>query len=93
QPRAVPAGSALRVQAPRPFRLRWSLDDWRTRRDSQAAATALGIHFVELAVPEGQRAPVRFAFFWLDAGRWEGGDFSVAAEVRRNSQAANVLRP
>ncbi|MDD5658294.1 MAG: glycoside hydrolase family 15 protein, partial [Elusimicrobia bacterium] len=55
QPRAVPAGSALRGQAPRPFRLRWSLDDWRTRRDSQAAATALGIHFVELAVPEGQR--------------------------------------
>ncbi|HMA39362.1 MAG TPA: glycoside hydrolase family 15 protein, partial [Gemmatimonadales bacterium] len=78
QVRAVRPGWTLRVQADAPFRLHWTIDEWREPRDSPSDATALGIHFVDVPVPSGQRAPIRFTFFWLDAERWEGKDFMVA---------------
>jgi len=77
QLRIVPAGATLRIQDPAPFRLRWSLDDWRTSTDSASLTTALEIHWADIVVGEGQRAPVRFTFFRPEAGRWEGPDFQV----------------
>lgn len=78
QPRVVAYGAGLRVQAPRPFRLRWTADEWSTVSDSVATATSLGIHYVDLAQRPGQEAPFRFTFFWTDRGQWEGRDYSVA---------------
>jgi glucoamylase len=75
--RAVSAGATLRIQDPTRFRLRWSLSDWRASTESESATTAVGIHYVDIVVPEGQQAPVRFTFFWPEAGRWEGTDFQV----------------
>lgn len=75
--RIVSAGATLRILDPTRFRLRWSLGDWRSSTDSASVTTALGIHSVDIVVPEGQRAPVRFTFFWPEAGRWEGTDFQV----------------
>jgi glucoamylase len=86
QPRAVSAGGRLRIQAQAPFRLRWSDDAWSTLRDTASTATSLGIHFVDLPAARGARAPLRFTFFWTDAGRWEGRDFAVA--VSRYGDAA-----
>jgi glucoamylase len=82
-PRAVPPGTTLRVQAAAPFVLHWSADEWRQVRDSQAAATSLGIHFVDLAIPRGQQAPIRFTLFWTSENRWEGRDYAVAIEPAR----------
>jgi glucoamylase len=81
QARSVPAGATLRIQDGAAFRLRWSLDDWGGFTDSDSRTTALGIHCVDIVVPEGQRAAVRFTFFWPGgAGRWEGRDFRVEVE-------------
>ncbi|MGE5125299.1 MAG: glycoside hydrolase family 15 protein, partial [Betaproteobacteria bacterium] len=80
QARTVSAGATLRVQAPAPFRLRWSLDDWRVSTDSESLSTALGIHWVDVVVPRGQQAAVRFTFFWPEPGRWEGRDFQVEVD-------------
>jgi glucoamylase len=77
QLRIVPAGATLRIQDPAPFRLRWSLDDWRASTDSASLTTALGIHWADILVGEGQQAPVRFTFFRPEAGRWEDRDFQV----------------
>jgi glucoamylase len=82
QARTVSAGATLRVQAPAPFRLRWSLDDWRVSTDSESLSTALGIHWVDVVVPRGQQAAVRFTFFWPEPGRWEGRDFQVEVDGR-----------
>ena len=76
----VHAGGALLVIAEAPFRLIFTRDEWQTNAvlDSEAA---LGLHSVEIAVPERQRAPVRFTFFWPEAQRWEGTDFVVTVHA------------
>ncbi len=75
--RSIRPGFTLRVQAPSPFRMRWSLDEWRTERDTPATATALDIHYVDIPVPKGQRAPIRFTLLWTDTGQWEGRDYEI----------------
>jgi glucoamylase len=80
--RSVSAGATLRIQDSAPFRLRWSLDDWHSSKDSPALTTALGIHYTDIVVPEDQRVPVRFTFFWSEAERWEGRDFQVGVEEK-----------
>jgi hypothetical protein len=46
--RTTPLGVTLRVQAPAPFRLRWSMDEWTTTQETLATPTALHIHYVDL---------------------------------------------
>lgn len=75
---AVKAGMTLRIQAPAPFRLRWTRDEWSTLEDTPSTPTALGIEFVDIPVPAVQRAPIRFTFFWTESDRWEGRDYEVA---------------
>ena len=62
--------------------LRWTLDEWRRLTDTQSTATGLALDFVEIEVPAGQSAPLRFTFFWLKDSRWEGCDFRSAARLR-----------
>jgi len=71
------AGSILRIQAPRPFQLHWTADEWRTVHDTTATATGLCVHFVDIPIDNGQRAPVRFTFLWKDSAAWEGRDYAV----------------
>jgi glucoamylase len=75
----VPAGSVLRVLAPRPFRLHWTRDDWETYQDTPALAVpALGVHHIDLPIPlTPPREPIRFTFFWTDHDQWDGRDQSV----------------
>ena len=80
--RSVSAGATIRIQDSAPFRLRWSLDDWHSSKDSPALTTALGIHYTDIVVPESQQAAVRFTFFWSEAERWEGRDFQVGVEEK-----------
>jgi len=79
QVQSISAGAVLRVQASDPFMLHWSTDGWNTPVDTFAQATAIGIHFIDIATAVGDRAPVLFTFRWLD-DRWEGRDYMV--EVR-----------
>ncbi len=76
--RTVEAGRTLRVIAEAPFRLHWSRDDWSTTEESPSQPVAVGVHYVDLAVPEGQLRPLTFTFYWLEGERWEGSDYTVA---------------
>lgn len=80
QVRRVKRGYTLRIQAPAGFRLHWSRDEWQTVLDAGATSTTLGIHFVDIPIPLEQQAPIRFTFFWIASGRWEGRDYHVAVE-------------
>jgi glucoamylase len=80
QVRSIPAGCRLRIQAPDPFRLHWTLDDWQTRQDTPSIPTGIGNHFIDLEIAPSQRAPLRFTFFWPEADRWEGKDYLVAID-------------
>jgi hypothetical protein len=64
--------------------VRWSLDDWQTMHQTATTDTGRGIHFADLStdqLPPDRR--VRFTFFWLDAQRWEGGDFEITVAAER----------
>jgi glucoamylase len=82
QVQAVSAGCVLRVQAPDPFALHWSNDEWQNPIDFPAQTTAVGIHFVDIAIASEQRAPLRFTFRWTTDGRWEGRDYAVAVRAQ-----------
>jgi len=75
---SVRAPVTLRVLAEERFMLRWTLDEWRRLTDTQSTATGLALDFVDIEVPAGQSAPLRFTFFWLKDSRWEGCDFRVS---------------
>jgi glucoamylase len=82
QVKEVPPGTTLRVLSDAAFVLRWSLDGWGTKSDTNSSATSIGLHYVDVAIPTGQSAPLTFTFRWLDADRWEGKDFEVG--MKRN---------
>lgn len=45
---------------------------------------SVGIHFTDIAIPDGQESPVVFTFYWRESERWEGRDFTV--EVNSSPQ-------
>src|SRR5262249_51362684 len=80
QVRVMQAGRRLRIQVSAPFRVRWTIDEWQHVHDTRSTPTALGVEFVDIVVPQEQRSPARFTFFWPADERWEGRDFQVAVE-------------
>lgn len=86
QVRQVHVGQTLRIQAPRPFQLRWSDNDWRSAEDTLSGSTTLGIHFVDLPIDATRRAPIRFTFFWRDSNEWEGRDYEVAVQQKLEAE-------
>jgi glucoamylase len=76
--RAMPPGAALRVETLAAAVVHWSVDGWRTVRDTATRDTTLGVHVVDLPTTQlGAGACVDLTFFWPDANRWEGVDFAV----------------
>ncbi len=76
--RELPRGRTLRVETLAPAAVHWSGDGWRTVRDAVSRDSGLGVHFTDLptaSLPAGSE--IRFTFYWPDADRWEGADFSV----------------
>jgi glucoamylase len=87
QVQSVAPGGTLRILASSPFRLHWSTDEWQTVHDTDSTNSELG-SWADIAVREGQRAPVRFTRYWTTEGRWEGKNYVVAVIVRRAALAA-----
>ncbi len=82
QVHSLPAGETLRIQAAAPFRLHWTCNEWNGAHDTDSAAIGTGHEYCDIRVPLGQRAPVRFTFFWKMTDHWEGRDFQVAIDMR-----------
>jgi glucoamylase len=78
---SVRRNDTLRVQAPAPFMLHWTGDEWRTSTDATSRPTALGVELVDIPVPATQRAPIRFTFLSTERGRWEEGGDQVVEVV------------
>lgn len=69
--RSIAPGQTLRIQAPRPFVLRWTCDDWASLEDTEAATPGVDIWYVDLE----PSSDVSFTFRWLDG--WEGRNYTV----------------
>jgi glucoamylase len=76
--RILPAGKTLRIATLVPAVIHWSHDGWQTSNDVTARNTGLGIYLADLPT-KGMDAGhmLMFTFYWPEAKRWEGTDFSV----------------
>jgi len=66
QVKEVSPGVTLRILADRSFVLHWCMGDWNRNIDTNSTATVIGLHHVDIAIPRGQTAPIKFTFRWLD---------------------------
>jgi glucoamylase len=76
--RILPAGKTLRIATLVPAVIHWSHDGWQTSNDVTARNTGLGIYLADLPT-KGMDAGhmLMFTFYWPEAKRWEGTDFSI----------------
>ena len=78
QRNTMPYGKKLRIETFVPAVIHWSVDDWKTSGDIKSNDTGLGIYVVDLPVEEVPTGnEIVFTFYWPQADRWEGNDFSV----------------
>jgi len=76
--RSCQRGRTLRIEVLSPARVHWTADGWRTWDDRPTRDTGVGLHYVDLPTAElGAGVVLTFTFFWPEAGRWEGQDFTV----------------
>jgi glucoamylase len=80
--RVVPMGKTLRFALIEPAMVHWSDDGWQTTHDIISRDTGLGIHVVDLPTSQMDHGHnVVFTFYWQQAQRWEGADFSVMIQA------------
>ncbi len=82
--RSIPQGQVLRLMLPHPAMVHWSVDGWKTTRDSNTNDTGLGIYRLDLptaSLPAGSQ--IVFTFLWQQENRWEGTDYTVAIDGKQ----------
>ena len=79
--RRIQPGLTLRIIVAADAAIVWSANNWASTYTADVTLlTALDVWFADLpteACPDG--SVVEFTFFWKEAQRWEGKNFSVAA--------------
>ncbi|HEY2664049.1 MAG TPA: hypothetical protein VGI47_06885, partial [Candidatus Binataceae bacterium] len=69
------------IQCRDPFRLHWSVDEWNQVTETVANTNALKLYYTDIAIARDQKSPVRFTFFWVTTGKWEGRDYQVEVKA------------
>jgi glucoamylase len=90
QPQTVEPGLLLRVQADRPFRLRWTADDWANFSDLDASSNALGNFWVDLPYLPALHQ-YQFTFYWKEQAEWAGQNYQVTVAAR-SAESGKVAR-
>ena len=81
--RSLPAGKLLRIEVLAAARIRWSADDWGSAQHVSTHDTGLGLHIADVPTAKlAEAAQVEFTFYWPEADRWEGANFSVRIAAR-----------
>jgi glucoamylase len=79
--RAIAAGRVLRVEVLAQAVVHWSGDGWQTVQDMATRDTGIGVHVADLPTADlAAGASIEFTFYWPQAQRWEGTNYSVAVE-------------
>lgn len=73
----IPAGKSLRIEVLADAMVRWTMDNGKTSRDSDMRDTTLGVYIADIPGPLKAGEQISFTFYWKDARRWEGSDFTV----------------
>jgi len=71
-------GNTLRLFLSAPARVRWSADDWSTKREHITHDSTLGVHVVDLPTRRLKTGrTIRFTIYWLTDRCWEGRDYNL----------------
>ena len=72
----IELGTTLRIIADKPFKLRYSNDDWSSKQDIESTEVeSLNFHFVDLNPEEA--VSIKFNFYWTGSGDWQQGSYSL----------------
>jgi len=74
---SIRKSETLRIQAPEPFVLHWSLDHWKSRHETRSSATKLGVEFVDISPHKSSAGNIDFTFFWSVREEWEKTNYEV----------------
>jgi glucoamylase len=77
----------LRICAPEAFRLRWTVDDWKTWQESESHATGIGGEYFDVS-PDDFHSQLDFTFFWPGRGRTAGSGKAGIIRSMRSSENA-----
>ncbi len=69
-------GKKLRIETKTPATIHWTMDDWKTSKDTDTVNTDLGIYYADLP-KTNKKGPLQFTFYWKEADQWENENFSV----------------
>ncbi|HEV8050471.1 MAG TPA: glucan 1,4-alpha-glucosidase, partial [Thermoplasmata archaeon] len=92
RPTTFAASDRVRVLAPEPFRLHWSRDGWTHVEDTEARATGIDLHYVDLPADTPPGTEFVFTFFWTDRPGWEGANYTVVAQEPARPSATGPVR-
>ena len=73
----IPKGKNLRIEVLAPAMVHWSADNWKTSKDTDTRDTNLGVHVVDIEVPDNDVENIQFTFFWKKANNWENNNFTI----------------
>jgi glucoamylase len=75
---SIPAGKVLRIELLSRASVHWSVDNWKTVKDSETCENGLNVHLVDLPVENlSVNTAIVFTFHWLADNTWEGTNFTV----------------
>jgi glucoamylase len=76
--RQITKGFTLRIQMNEPFQIRWSLDNWKTTRQSHSEwIDGLNLHYCDLPTNSSDAGPIRFAVYFEQKNQWGEREFQV----------------
>lgn len=75
----LPAGRSLLIEAPEPFVLHSSYNDWDMSADRRSQPTEFGFHGVEFSAAQlGERRDLKFTFYFPERDTWRNADFEIS---------------
>ncbi len=76
-PAKVLCDATLRMQAPEPFTLHWTFDDWETEHEANSEHTRLGVYYFDIEMKDLNETRIEFTFHWNDREEWESRNYQI----------------
>ena len=73
---SVEEGTTLRLICGDAFRVRWTSDGWKNKRDFKAIELKMGLFYADIVVPKGA-TKLEWTFFYTQSLKWDGENFTI----------------
>lgn len=71
-------GEPIRIEVRAKAIVHWSADQWQHADDANMCDSGLGLYYWDIPISAIKDSSIiEFTFYWTDAQRWEGGNFTI----------------